>query len=156
MRAHLPKPSPAMVVACLALFVSLTGTGVAVVKALPTNSVGTAQLKNNAVNSSKVANHSLNAADFATGQLQRVYEYSAATWGVPGAYGSTATAYCEPGDRVTGGGASSAASDENQATFVLASQQAPTGNGWRVMLGYIHPDGVNTVTARATVFCLSS
>ncbi len=65
----LRRPSPAMVVACLALFVALTGTSVAVVNALPKNSVGTAQLKNNAVVSSKVKNGSLVAADFASGAL---------------------------------------------------------------------------------------
>jgi hypothetical protein len=61
--------SPAMVVACVALFVALTGTSVAVVSALPKNSVGTAQLKNGAVTSVKVKAGSLKASNFATGQL---------------------------------------------------------------------------------------
>ena len=64
-------PSPAMVVACLALFMAGTGAGVAVIKAMPRNSVGTAQLKKNAVISSKVKNHSLKAADFASGQIPK-------------------------------------------------------------------------------------
>ena len=43
------RPSPAMVVACLALFVALAGTSVAAVSQLvPRNSVGTAQLRDNA------------------------------------------------------------------------------------------------------------
>ena len=63
------KPSPAMVVACLALFVALTGTSVAVVNVLPKNSVGTAQLKKDAVVSSKIKDASLKAVDFAAGQL---------------------------------------------------------------------------------------
>ena len=71
MRKLLRKPSPALAVACLALFVAGTGTGVAVTSALPANSVGTAQLKNGAVNSSKVKDHSLMAADFASGQLSK-------------------------------------------------------------------------------------
>jgi hypothetical protein len=62
-------PSPALVVACLALAIALSGAGYAAVK-LPRNSVGTAQLKKNAVVSSKVKNGSLKAADFAPGQLQ--------------------------------------------------------------------------------------
>src|SRR5664280_2206088 len=63
-------PSPALVVACVALFVALAGTGVAAVVALvPNNSVGTAQLRNNAVVSAKVKDHSLAAKDFANGQL---------------------------------------------------------------------------------------
>jgi len=64
------RPSPAMVVACLALLVALTGTGVAAVSQIvPRNSVGSAQLKSNAVVSAKVKNRSLLALDFKAGQL---------------------------------------------------------------------------------------
>ncbi|HEY6030938.1 MAG TPA: hypothetical protein VIU44_10255 [Gaiellaceae bacterium] len=54
------RPSPALVVASLALGVALGGTGYAAV-VLPANSVGTAQLKNGAVVGSKVKPHSLPA-----------------------------------------------------------------------------------------------
>lgn len=57
------RPSPAMVVACIALTVALGGTSVAAIQALPRNSVGTKQLKRNAVNGAKVANNSLRGAD---------------------------------------------------------------------------------------------
>jgi hypothetical protein len=70
MHRTLGRPSPALVIACVALFVSLGGTGYAVLR-LPRNSVGTAQLRNNAVTSSKVRNFSLRAADFARGQVPR-------------------------------------------------------------------------------------
>ena len=64
------RPSAAMVVACIALLVALTGTSVAAVSQLvPRNSVGTVQLKNNAVNSLKVRNGSLLRADFRRGQI---------------------------------------------------------------------------------------
>ena len=74
------RPSPAMIVACLALLVSLGGTSVAAVSQLvPRNSVGTAQLqdaavtnakvRSNAINSAKVQNRSLLRGDFASGQL---------------------------------------------------------------------------------------
>jgi hypothetical protein len=64
------RPSPALVVACVALFVALAGTGVAAVVVLvPKDSVGTAQIRNSAVISSKVKDHSLNAKDFAKGQI---------------------------------------------------------------------------------------
>lgn len=91
------KPSPAMVVACLALFLAGTGTGVAVSNALPKNSVGTAQLKNNAVVASKIAKNaivsskvkdgSLKAIDFATGQLPRGEAGPAGPTGPAGAKG---------------------------------------------------------------------
>jgi hypothetical protein len=73
------RPSPAMVVACLALLVALGGTSVAAVEQVRRNSVGPAQLqfgavtgpkiRNNAVTSAKVRNRSLLRADFAPGQL---------------------------------------------------------------------------------------
>ena len=62
------RPSPAMIVACIALTIALSGASYAAV-VLPKNSVGTTQLKKNAVNSSKVKNRSLLAQDFAAGQL---------------------------------------------------------------------------------------
>ena len=62
------RPSPAMTVALLALFVAIGGTGYAALK-LPANSVGTKQLKHDAVTSSKVNNRSLLAKDFKKGQL---------------------------------------------------------------------------------------
>jgi hypothetical protein len=62
------RPNPAMVVALLALFVAMAGTGYAALK-LPKNSVGSKQIKKDAVNSSKVKNHSLKAGDFKAGQL---------------------------------------------------------------------------------------
>jgi len=75
----LRRPSPAMIVACVALLVALGGTSFAAATQLGRNSVGTLQLKNgavtnpkirnNAVNSAKVANRSLLRVDFAPGQL---------------------------------------------------------------------------------------
>ncbi len=65
------KASPALVVASLALLVSLTGTSVAAVSQLGRNTVGTPQLKNNAVNSKKVKNGTLLRADFKSGQIPR-------------------------------------------------------------------------------------
>ena len=75
----LRRPSPAMVVACVALLVALTGTSFAAANALAPNSVGPVQirtgavtnpkLRNNSVTSIKVANRSLLRSDFAPGQL---------------------------------------------------------------------------------------
>jgi hypothetical protein len=85
------RPSPAMVVACLALLVALGGSSVAAVAALGRNTVGapqirpnavstselrngavtTAKLRNNSVTGLKVRNHSLTRADFIAGTLPR-------------------------------------------------------------------------------------
>jgi hypothetical protein len=79
---RIPRPSPALVVSCLALLVALGGTGYAAgVASLPRSSVGTTQLKRNAVTASKIApnavraghvlNGSLLAEDFKAGQLPK-------------------------------------------------------------------------------------
>jgi hypothetical protein len=62
------RVSPSLVVASLALAISLGGTGYAALK-LPANSVGAAQLKKGAVTSVKVKDASLLAGDFKPGQL---------------------------------------------------------------------------------------
>jgi len=79
MRRMIPhRPSPAMIVAVVALLVALGGGAYAAVslpkhsvgtKQLRKSSVGTRQLKKNAVTSAKVKNGSLLTQDFATGQL---------------------------------------------------------------------------------------
>ena len=66
--SRLRRPSPALVIACLALAVALGGTGYATIS-LPANSVGTKQLKQGAVVGAKVKPHSLVAANFKPGQL---------------------------------------------------------------------------------------
>ena len=60
-RRRLRAPSPAMLVACIALFVALGGTSYAAI-VLPANSVGTKQIKNNAVTAAKIKNATLTGA----------------------------------------------------------------------------------------------
>lgn len=95
------RPSPAMVVACLALLVALTGTSVAAVQAIAPNSVGTPQLrtgavtnpklKANAVTGAKVANRSLTAIDFQASSLPRGPQGPAGPAGPAGAAGPAGT-----------------------------------------------------------------
>jgi hypothetical protein len=74
-RKRLRAPSPAMVVACIALAVTLSGASYAATS-LARNSVGTAQLKANAVTGAKVANGSLTRADLSAGTIS---DFTAAT-----------------------------------------------------------------------------
>ena len=130
MRISVRRPSPALVISCLALTVALGGTSYAAVLALPKNSVGPAQLKSsavttkkiapNAVTTAKVLNGSLVKADFKAGQLpagptgpagpagpsgvsglERV-DATSATNSTPG---RTAAMACPAGKRLLGGGA---------------------------------------------------
>jgi hypothetical protein len=63
---YLHRPSPAMVVALIALTVALGGTSVAAVNQLAANSVGTSQLKSNAVTTPKIKNSAVNASKLAS------------------------------------------------------------------------------------------
>src|SRR5579875_882487 len=62
------KPSPALVISVIALFVALGGTGYAALK-LPKNSVGTPQLKNGAVTSAKLKNGAVTSAKLKNGAV---------------------------------------------------------------------------------------
>ena len=140
---RLRPPSPAMVVACLALAISLSGAAYAVSTALPRNSVGTIQLKNSAVNSAKVRNATLRAADFAPGQIPRGAQGPAGPQGPAGVSGwqvisgsgpSNSTGPksqqqdCPAGKRSIGGGAVLTGSTSN--TFLATSRPTDAGTGW--------------------------
>ena len=62
---HDHRPSPAMVVASIALLAALGGTSVAAVANVPDNSVGTVKIKNNAVTAAKIAGNAVNSAKIA-------------------------------------------------------------------------------------------
>jgi hypothetical protein len=81
------RPSPAAVIASIALLVALAGTGYAATS-LPKNSVGNAQLQSNAVTSSKVKDHALLKVDFANNQIPRGAPGSPGPPGSPGNTGA--------------------------------------------------------------------
>ena len=81
------RPSPAMVIATIALLVALAGTGYAATS-LPANSVGNKQLQTNAVTSSKVKNGSLLKADFANNQIPKGPRGTVGPPGPPGTAGA--------------------------------------------------------------------
>jgi hypothetical protein len=65
-RRRLRAPSPAMLVALIALFVAMGGTGYAATRLLPRNSVGEHQLRKSAVTGSKIRPHTVHLSDIAT------------------------------------------------------------------------------------------
>jgi hypothetical protein len=70
-RHRLGRPSPALIVAVMALIISMGGTGYAAFT-LPKNSVGTKQLKNGAITAAKVKRHSLTSAQIDVKKLGTV------------------------------------------------------------------------------------
>jgi len=124
------RPTYSSVTATLALFVALSG-GAYAATALPANSVGPKQLKknaversdlkDNAVNSSKILDNAVTGDDVRESTLEKVpaareadravssdaldmVVYRTATATAPPRGGNSATAGCDPGMRVIGGG----------------------------------------------------
>jgi hypothetical protein len=132
------RPSPAMVVACAALFVSLSGVGYAAM-VLPANSVGPKQLKRNAVTSAKVKQYSLLRSDFKRGQVPqgpKGLQGPPGLQGIPGAQGiqglkgdpgTPATrlwAYVSPTGTIRGGGGVVASSRLSNGYFSVSFNQS--------------------------------
>ncbi len=76
-RFRFGRPTPAMAVAVIALFVALGGTGYAALN-LPPHSVGKKELKRNAVTTAKVDNNTLRLKDFYRRDLNRLLRRAAA------------------------------------------------------------------------------
>jgi hypothetical protein len=85
-RVSIARPSPALVIASLALAIALGGTAYAATS-LPMNSVGPLQIQRDAVTSPKVKNGSLLRADFKKGQLPAGRRGPAGPQGPQGAQG---------------------------------------------------------------------
>jgi hypothetical protein len=130
----IPRPSPALVIACLALGVALSGTSYADVLNVPFNSVGTRQLKADAVVSSKVTNHSLLAVDFKSGQLGvRGYEIVRGRSDVTNQIFNSVAITCSTGKRAVGGGGGTAGGIvPGDGPYVVVSQPFDGGGGWLI------------------------
>jgi hypothetical protein len=148
MSRSIPRPSPALVVACLALAVALSGTSYADVLNVPPNSVGTPHLKANAVVSSKVRNRSLLAVDFKPGQLPAGARGPKGDAGAPGVSGyelvtgrsdvtnhnfNSLTVSCPAGKRVLGGGGGTAGGVTlGDGPYLQGSRPFADGTGWAI------------------------
>ncbi len=128
-------PSPAMVVASIALTVALSGASYAAV-VLPRDSVGTPQLKSNAVVSSKVKNGSLRMVDFAQGQLPSGPQGPQGATGPQGPAGSQGAT----GPQGPAGPAGPAGPKGDKGETGATGPQGPAGPG-AVAYGFIKADG---------------
>lgn len=124
------RPSPAMAVALIALFVALGGSSYAALKVtsknVKDNSLRSADIRNNSLKSADVKDGSLLSDDFAADQLPQGAKGDKGDTGPQGPKGDpgattavmrtgtpftvgpttfgTGTASCQPGERATGGG----------------------------------------------------
>jgi hypothetical protein len=164
-------PSPAMIVACVALVVALGGVSYAAT-VLPKNSVGTVQLQKKSVTASKlrkgsvtgakVKDGTLLAADFKAGQLQAGAPGPKGDTGAPGVSGlqyvqavspsiapgaiDGADAKCPAGKKAIAGGEVS----EDDTPIV---ESYPTGEGWSTL---VRNDGGAPLVAVLYAVCVTA
>jgi hypothetical protein len=117
---RIPRPSPALFVALLALVVATSGASYALT--IPRNSVGAPQLKKNAVTSAKVKDGSLTAADFG-GVLPAGPAGPQGAQGPAGPAGSNATFVGQP----AGGSLSGTYPNPSIANDAITSAQVADG-----------------------------
>jgi len=148
MSRFMQRPSAALVIACLALFVALADAGGgAVMQLVQPNSVGTPQLKNGAVTTSKLRNeavisvkvkdHTLRAVDFAPGQLPSGisgYEIVSAQNTVTNAFvHNSVFISCPPGKKaIGGGGATGGGIIPGDGPYLTSDLPSVDGTGWLI------------------------
>ena len=152
MLRSIPRPSAAMVVACVALGVALSGTSYAEILALPPNSVGTPQLRANAVTSPKVRNHSLLAADFKPGEGPGLRGYEVVDGGPVIANDdqtfNSLLMTCPAGKRAIGGGGGTGSGIVvGDGPYIVVSEPSVDGTSWLVQTARAVP-GSSSLTGR--------
>ena len=151
-------PSPAMVVACIALTIALGGTSYAAIK-LPKNSVGAKQLKTNAVTSPKVKNNAMTGADVNEATLGTVPSATNATNATTAANANTldnidSTGFVRPGSAEAWHeiGASGEPAFQNGWVNESAATQT-TAAFYKDPLDVVHLKGI-VISGTGTVFTL--
>jgi hypothetical protein len=143
--------TPANVLASLALFFALGGTGWAG-QVIGKSSVGSAQLKGKAVTTSKIADGAVTKAKFATGVLggvtpSKIVKVDSPIAAVPAnSTGTVVSASCPAGAKAVGGGWSA-----GLYGYQLSEGPTPDGNGWTVTFG---TDG-SPASVTTSVMCIA-
>ncbi len=148
-QVRLRWPSPAMVVACVALAVALAPASYAVSQLVPADSVGTPQLQKDAVTSNKVRDFSLRRWDFKKGELQGLVgdltlrQSSIAVPAGPVAHNGlyltrVIQVKCHAGERAISGGTSWNSDDDGEELITVYSRPVIENGvpvGWRARGG---------------------
>jgi hypothetical protein len=145
-RRQLPRPSPALVIALLALFVSLGGTGYAALrvtgKNIANNSITGQDVKTRSLSGSDVKRNTLTGAQIRESSLAKVPNAeradNAASLG-----GSAAATYAKT-SALTGGAWIAITPKNGWAAATLSTQSAPSY--WKDAVGVVHLRGGLTRT----------
>jgi hypothetical protein len=121
---RIPHPSPALVVALLALFVALSGTAVAA------GIVPRAKLADNATKLQGKTPAQVAALAAAPSSLAGYVTVKSATWTLAASASGDFSAACDPGQKAVGGGYDNPQGD----ALSLDTRPTPDGTGWRVYL----------------------
>jgi hypothetical protein len=155
MRAVLPhRPSPAMVVACIALTIALGGTSYAAIK-LPAGSVGTKQLKKNAVTAPKVKNNALTGADVLESSLAQVPSAASAV-SAANATNATNASHATNADHATNASSATTAGTANAAFSTFHDGPIPLSDSLGTIATLTIPAaGKYVIAAKMTAFNIS-
>jgi hypothetical protein len=143
--------TPANVIACIALFVALGGTGWAG-QVIGHGAVGAVQLKSNAVTSSKIANGAVTRKKLAAGVVggvdaSKIAKVDAPIAAVPAnSTGTVVNAACPAGSKAVAGGWST-----GLYAWVIASGPTADGAGWSVTFA----TDTSPASVSASVLCLT-
>jgi len=119
---RIPHPSPALVVALLALFVALSGTAVAA------GIVPRARLADNATKLQGKTPAQVAALAPAPGSLAGYLTVKSASWTLAASASGDFSAACDPGQKAVGGGYDNPQGD----ALSFDTRPTPDGTGWRV------------------------
>jgi hypothetical protein len=167
-RFHISRPSPAMVVAIVALIVALGGSAYAAgkigSKQIKKNAISTKKIKDDAVTGAKIANGAVTGGKLAGGAVGTAMRQGPTT-NIPGNTAAKAEVNCKPGERATGGGVyneSNVGALHVTSSYPLPNPGTPpatgdgqTPTGWRVWLQNTFPAGAgNDREVNAYVICI--
>lgn len=166
-RFHVSRPSPAMIVAIVALICALGGSAYAAGKIgsknLKKNAVTTKKIKDDAVTGSKIANGAVTGGKLANGAVGVVMRQGPTT-NIPGNTAAKAEVNCKPGERATGGGVYNEANVGSllvTSSYPLPNPTTPpatgdgkTPTGWRVWISNVLGAGLDR-QVNAYVICIS-
>jgi hypothetical protein len=152
------RPSPAMVVACIALGAALGGTSYAAIR-LPAGSVGTKHLKKNAVTSPKVKNNAITGADVRESTLARVPSAANATSATEATHATSATnaTHATSADNATSASSATTAGTANAAFSTFRDAAIPLPNNIGTIATLTIPAAGNyVINAKLTAFNVSN